>query len=111
MLMGCRGKVSPPERPRGVPLDAEWHGGADGGAWYKVDSAPEVNHFMLEVYHDYDGHVWAKGEFRLHEGCLINRALSVREVRASINSWSGSSVSLKPIDDRHCALVPIGEER
>lgn len=107
---GCsNGNKKPPEKPKNVPQAAKWHGGADGGAWYIVKKSDTPNHFDLEVYNDYNGSVWAKGEFMLNSDCNADKIYTVSEIENSINAWTGETVILSFQNDNklHCSLVPV----
>lgn len=62
ILIGCSTKVVPPPRAAGIPLDAVWVGGADGGAWFK--SQQQGQFYYCQVYNDQTGKVWAEGLFK-----------------------------------------------
>lgn len=60
------GEVSAPARPTKVPAAAVWAGGADGGAWIECSVQRSVqDHYRCRVYDDYEGSVWAEGEYVL----------------------------------------------
>lgn len=56
------------KKPESVPEGAVWSGGPDGGSWFLCESSKEkINYYHCEIYNDYDGAVWAKGDYVLHE--------------------------------------------
>ena len=59
--LGCAG--SGHARPTGVPEDAVWAGGIDGGNWIACDIVGPVN--RCAVYHDYTGEIRLSGDFQL----------------------------------------------
>ena len=61
---GCY-PVHPPAKPKGVPNEAVWAGGPDGGAFVfcDVDSTKNVNH--CNVWNDSNGQLVESGEYRL----------------------------------------------
>lgn len=102
LLEGC-GKVSPPERPAGVPAKAVWAGGVDGGAFIvcEVDLARDVNH--CKTWNDHTGDVWESGEYRLGN---TNRAARASEL---VYMWADglgrigldNDLILKKLSDDH----------
>jgi hypothetical protein len=67
VLSGCgRHKTTAPPRVAGVPEDAVWAGGPDGGAWILCKSIlNKADEFTCKVYFDSNGEVWASGEYVL----------------------------------------------
>lgn len=63
MYLGCSQPTH--TRPTGVPPDAVWAGGVDGGNWITCTIAdhPVFNHCI--VYHDFTGDVRLAGNFQL----------------------------------------------
>ena len=63
-LVRCR-EIEAPARPSGVPGDAIWAGGDDGGCFVKceVDEARNVNNCV--AYLDSNGQVLQRGEYRI----------------------------------------------
>src|SRR5215475_12468783 len=64
---GCGPATSmePKTRPQGVPIDARWVGGADGGSYVRcsVDTARNVN--PCSVWNDHTGQLIESGDYRL----------------------------------------------
>lgn len=65
MCSACRPRA--PKRAVGVPKDAIWAGGQDGGAWIRctVDRRKNVN--SCEIFSDTTGRRVAAGEFVLRD--------------------------------------------
>lgn len=62
-LVGCS---NAPERVAGIPKDAVWAGGRDGGAWIvarHIVYSPD--RFHCTVYFDSTGERWVEGDFLL----------------------------------------------
>ncbi len=59
--------VRPPLRPEGVPRQAIWAGGPDGGDWFycRPIGALPSNRFFVTVYAEETGAIVYKGAFRL----------------------------------------------
>jgi hypothetical protein len=69
LLLAVTCDVSPPEAPPrapGVPQDAVWAGGPDGGAWIECDRSPASRErYSCTTYHEDNGEIWARGDFVL----------------------------------------------
>lgn len=65
VVLGPATGFAPKQRPVGVPLDAVWVGGADGGAYVRcaVDAARNVNH--CEVWNDSTGNLSEHGDYQV----------------------------------------------
>jgi hypothetical protein len=77
-------------RPAGVPDDAIWAGGRDGGCFVKceVDVAKSVNNCV--AYLDSNGHVLQRGEYRIRGEA---RAATTEELAYA---WcDGNAIGLK----------------
>ena len=61
---GCA--QSPPARPAGVPADARWAGGPDGGHWFlctRVVDARSPTRVDCRIYNDQTGGLYSRGEY------------------------------------------------
>lgn len=61
-MLSCTFRTADPPRPKGVPPEAVWVGGPDGGVFLIVreaTGAPDT--YLLTVYHDRTGEVWYNG--------------------------------------------------
>ena len=65
-VVSCHG-ASPPPRPNGVPAEAVWAGGADGGTWIRCAYRTQEPHvgYDCELYNDWSGNLEASGRFVL----------------------------------------------
>ena len=99
MTLSCRSVATPPPRARGVPIDAVWAGGVDGGAWILCKAVESRNY--CSVYNDHTGNIWARGYFLLRGE---KRGVSEREL--TYNSFDGESIHLT--DGR--SLIPVSGE-
>ncbi|MFI5071065.1 MAG: hypothetical protein ACHP8A_09255 [Terriglobales bacterium] len=87
-LCGCQKPASlePKSRPSGVPSDALWFGGADGGSYVRctLDAPHDVN--RCSVWNDFTGHLVETGAYRLlNEG----RAAKESELKVAYPDFSG----------------------
>jgi hypothetical protein len=62
-LVGCRTKVEPPPRHAGIPSQAVWAGGPDGGSWIACEPSRDGSANRCTVYHEHTGEVVAAGFF------------------------------------------------
>ena len=57
-----------PKRAAGVPKEAVWAGGADGGAWILCEARnAEGTRYFCRVFNDFSGKEWAAGEYVLRK--------------------------------------------
>jgi hypothetical protein len=64
---GMNRPCSPPERPTGLPANAKWFGGCDGGNWIELISSTDSK-YRFKVYRDWDGVLSMDADFVV-EGC------------------------------------------
>lgn len=80
-----------PARPNGVPNEAVWAGGVDGGNFLLMSPTRQDGTYSLKVYHDYTGELEFDGTVRL-DG--VNRAPIAVTDGKTFNSWDGNRLSL-----------------
>lgn len=98
MTSGCTEHFSPPPRPNGVPADAVWSGGADGGSFIKCsyNLAGDLNE--CSIYNEYTGQVDVEGSYK------INGPTLARDVdRFLYSGFDGHKIYLKD----GSILVPV----
>lgn len=85
-LLSCACRKVPPDRPAGVPPQAVWAGGLDGGSFILcgIDSKKDVNNCV--VYNEDTGQVMDRGAFRLR---TENRAARTEELQYNWADWNG----------------------
>jgi hypothetical protein len=85
--------VQAPVRPAGVPKNAVWAGGADGGVFLIVRpvGSSEPDAYSVEVYYDHSGSRLHRGVLYLHP--VKSGAFPVGEA-ASYSGWDGETVHL-----------------
>jgi hypothetical protein len=91
-LSGPPGELRPSVRPAGVPRDAVWAGGADGGAYVRclVDRRKNADH--CEVWNDNTGDLAESGDYQI-EGQA--RAATAQELKAPQGSDFGGHIYLE----------------
>lgn len=80
-------------RPPGVPLNAYWVGGSDGGNYYDCKILKVERLAQCSIYDDEDGSIEFKGGFKL-EGWEVLKYSSEIEFYKDIDFFDGSSLSL-----------------
>lgn len=80
-----------PARPSGIPENAVWAGGVDGGNFILMTPTMPDGTYLLKVYHDYTGELEFEGTVRLDRA--TNTPIAVGDGR-SFNSWDGTRLSL-----------------
>lgn len=96
-----------PERPTGVPYQAVWKGGCDGGLWIQLLETKE-NKFRFKIYHDFNGELLLDADFIL-ENC-DDFILSETNWKEYITWYSGQFIGIKNLVDSKnwkCKLRPI----
>ena len=87
-VCGCNqaALLKPRTRPSGVPSEALWVGGADGGAYVRctIDPARDVN--PCSVWNDYTGALIESGNYRLRKE---GRAATESELHISFPDFNG----------------------
>lgn len=89
-----------PKRPAGVPENAIWIGGPDGGVFAVVTATSRHEVFHLAVYHDSTGDILYRGPARLEPD--KGPAPNVADPN-TFSGWDGSKMILS--DGR--TLVPV----
>jgi hypothetical protein len=85
---GCGpAELRPKTRPQGVPSDALWAGGADGGAYVRCTVDPARNANLCSVWNDYTGDLVESGYYRLQKE---GRAATLSELHFSGADLGGS---------------------
>ena len=86
LAVSCGYRKVPPDRPAGVPAQAVWAGGLNGGSFIfcEVDSSIDVN--KCTVYNEDTGQVTEQGDFRLK---IERRAARAEELKYAWADWGG----------------------
>ena len=88
---GCDSVADEPPRPAGLPADAFWIGGPDGGVFMRLEppvaAAPT---YSGSIYHK-NGLVWYEGRFTLEPAG--GAPFDVRD-RERIAGWDGTQIVL-----------------
>ncbi len=85
-LLSCGYRKIPPDRPLGVPSQAVWAGGPDGGSFIRCDVDTEKDVNNCTVYNEDTGHIMDRGSFKLGNE---NRAARTEELRYAWADWGG----------------------
>jgi hypothetical protein len=65
-VAGCSFVAVEPPRPAGVPVDALWVGGPDGGVFMRLEAtAANGATYWGTIYNGFTGSVWYEGRFTL----------------------------------------------
>jgi len=96
LFFGCNQKseIVQPERKTGIPKDAFWIGGVDGGNWYKVEYVHNHrNGAKISVYNDYTGELIISKFFILI--CPTDNQTLIKDLEKQIDSFDGEKIYLK----------------
>jgi len=92
MALACEYRQSDPIHPKGVPQQAVWVGGPDGGVFVEVRPVPSnTNTYMVTIYHDRTGIVLYHGLAELRPAG--GEALKVDDPTA-FSGWDGEKMIL-----------------
>ena len=110
-LISCEySPPDPPERAQGIPKDAVWAGGLDGGSWFLCNKT-KIFTYYCRIYNDYSGDIEAKGVF-IHKSIYWNdkkkeaviSALSADKPLSPYSYYDGYNIAL----ENNETLVPDG---
>jgi len=89
-----------PQKAAGIPENAFWVGGSDGGQWYVVDSVNKVaKTAVFKIYDDYSGRLVVNKRFQLN--CSGSPAeLNWDKLDTEILTWDGRRIILQLINDQ-----------
>lgn len=93
-----------PARVNGIPEQAFWVGGVDGGNWFLVDKVHDHrNNALIKVYNDNDGSLIVSKRFMLI--CSADNQILIEDLQKQINGFDGEKILLKsPIGKMGCWL-------
>jgi hypothetical protein len=94
LLFACEAQdtsLEPPPRPDGVPKEALWVGGADGGVFLVLEKTAEPQTFSAEIYFDQSGELWYKGRLKLEPGSSVDFDY---KNAATFSAWDGDTLYL-----------------
>jgi hypothetical protein len=99
----------PPPRASGVPIDAVWAGGVDGGDWLRcvMRGKEPAAFFDCDVYSDQTGHVIASGSYSLARCGPDGQCEPVTSLvpRTDYQFFDGVAIHLR----QPYALIPDGD--
>ncbi len=87
--------IKVPERVVGIPDNAIWYGGIDGGTWIKIDDTDVDNQYYVECYFDTSGDLLDKGIFKMEECPDYETIYTAREMRDLVSYFDGKYIGLK----------------
>lgn len=106
ILFSCQyaGKNNEPIRKTGIPKNAFWVGGIDGGNWYLIDSMHRhENNISIKIYNDQTGELILSKTFVLV--CPESKQRSLENLQKRINSFDGEKITLESHNgEKNCWL-------
>lgn len=81
-----------PPRPRGVPQEAVWAGGIDGGDFILLGPATPDGTYFAKIYNDHSGDLEFSGKLRLKAPGTA--PIDVANPK-TYSDWDGTSLSLR----------------
>ena len=104
-LVNCNSSVStPPEKVLGIPSNAKWYGGVDGGVWVEVVKAINNKVYQLNIFNDITGEKQDSGVFELCASCDCLPIDSLTVIN-NISGYDGEKIYLSmQLNGEHCYL-------
>lgn len=103
----CNSNTEAPKRLENIPLEAQWYGGADGGAWITVQESEMTNTFTIKIYNEFNGSLWTEGLFKISDNCS-NKLFTKEDITKNINAFDGTRIFLTQSQNgKYCSLEPI----
>jgi hypothetical protein len=91
VMFGCGRASNAPARPAGLPSEAFWIGGADGGVFVRLAaSEAAADAYSGAIYHP-DGSLWYEGRFRLEP---VGSAPFEADDHERLTGWDGTQILL-----------------
>lgn len=93
ILISC-GSSHEPQKVKGIPLNAFWVGGTDGGNWFvteKTDTTTKSIHF--KIYHDFTGELLIDKNFILN--CMTDTPIDWCSIKTLVSSFDGKKIYLQ----------------
>lgn len=98
----------PPEKPEGIPNEAKWYGGCDGGAWLEFVEYREDNHkYRFRIYLDYVATVMLDADYIITGGCEDTDFPKDKTILNEINRIESYFKQLYFTDKQKCYLKPV----
>jgi hypothetical protein len=98
LITSCRNEAKPPIRKKGIPNNAFWAGGVDGGNWYMIESVhPHKNNAVIRIYSDQDGSMIVSKKFILV--CPSGKQMWIDDLKNQITGFDGEKIYLKSMTD------------
>jgi hypothetical protein len=92
-------KKNEPARLKGIPENAFWIGGVDGGNWYLIDYIDDHrNNAFIKVYNDNDGSLIISKSFMLI--CPSDNQTLIDDLKEQIQGFDGKKIFLKSPDEK-----------
>ena len=96
LLSSCG--TNKPARAKGIPENAFWAGGPDGGQWYLIDSinksAKTIN---CKIYNDYTGELVIDKKFTLH--CpSTDTEINWDDLEKEFRAYDGTTIYITTVD-------------
>lgn len=83
-----------PEKAKGIPENAFWAGGMDGGNWYLIDSSKKSRkEATIRVFNDQNGDQIISKTFRME--CINEDGIDWNNLKSQIVSFDGEKILLE----------------
>jgi hypothetical protein len=92
LILGCDYKRADPARPAGVPQEAFWVGGPDGGVFVEIRETPgNADSYKMTIFHDQTGKVLYRGPAHVQPA---GRGIVRIDDPRAFSGWDGEKMIL-----------------
>jgi hypothetical protein len=99
LLFACNSNQAP-DKVKGVPTNAFWIGGKDGGSWYVIRSTDSISKSaVIEVYNDNSGELEQNKTFTLQ--CDNSEDIHWNNLESQISAFDGTLIHLNVVNGKN----------
>jgi len=95
---GFKQPCPPPDKPKGIPTEAIWNGGCDGGYWINLVGIKD-DKYRIKIYLDYKAEVLMDADFVSDGKCLLPLDSSVLKLISVVDI---DKITLKTDKNKTC---------
>ncbi len=101
--IGFKQPCPPPVKPNGIPTEAIWNGGCDGGYWLELAGIKGTK-YRFRIYLDYKAEVLMDADFIAESGCPLPKDNSILTMVKVVDI---DKIIVQTNDSSICIMTPI----